>query len=433
MTAEIAILNRSAVAMAADSAVTMTMGRDTKIFPTANKIFALSNTEPVGIMVYGGADYMGVPWETVIKVLRGRLKGKSFARLADYAKWFRDTLSASSDLIIGDATKEYVYQCVVGYYEFIHQEAHTGKRQKAEQQGGKILTADVVEIYHKVIGEHASRWRSGKPMAGLTKAHLATIRRILQGQVDQLIDMAFENLPMPKPVRKNLRYIAESVFTRYSNAARSSDSGVVIAGFGRDDIVPAITAMDIRGALDGVLQWRQGHEYSMAKMRFGVIIPFAQTDEVQNFIDGVHPDYQARLDSDFRAILDSATQMILAEVKGPDAAEKARARAAVEKTLMQAFDDYRKKLRTFRADQYSRPILHVLEGTPKDQLASMAESLVNLTSFKRRVSMQAETVGGPIDVALISKGDGLVWVKRKHYFPADLNHQFFSRYNRGQQ
>ena len=34
----------------------------------------------------------------------------------------------------------------------------------------------------------------------------------------------------------------------------------------------------------------------------------------------------------------------------------------------------------------------------------MAESLVNLTSFKRRVTMDAETVGGPIDVAVISKG-----------------------------
>lgn len=27
----------------------------------------------------------------------------------------------------------------------------------------------------------------------------------------------------------------------------------------------------------------------------------------------------------------------------------------------------------------------------------------------------AETVGGPIDVALITKGDGLTWVKRKRH------------------
>jgi hypothetical protein len=431
MTAEIAILNRSAVAMAADSAVTMTMGRDVKIFPTANKIFALSNTEPVGIMVYGGADYMGVPWETVIKVLRGRLGGRSFSRLADYAKWFRDSLSSATDLIIGDATNDYVTQCVLSYYEFIHQESEWRKRELSEKQGGKVLQSQVVEVYHKVIATHAAHWKRGKTMPGITGARLAKIRRILKDPVEKLINIAFENMPMPKSVRGDLRFIAEALFTRHATLHRSSDSGVVIAGFGHDDIVPAITAMDIRGIIDGVLQWRQGHEYSMEKMRYGAIIPFAQTDEVQNFLDGVHPDYQGRLDKDFGDILEKATEIIVGEVKGPDPEEKARAKAAASKLLKSEFDAYRRKLRQFRVDQYSMPILQVLDGTPKDQLASMAESLVNLTSFKRRVSMQAETVGGPIDVALISKGDGLVWVKRKHYFPSDLNHQFFSRYNGG--
>jgi len=66
---------------------------------------------------------------------------------------------------------------------------------------------------------------------------------------------------------------------------------------------------------------------------------------------------------------------------------------------------------------------------PKDELASMAEALVSLTSLKRRMTMgEQETVGGPIDVAVISKGDGLVWVKRKHYFHKDLNPQFFAKY-----
>jgi len=60
----------------------------------------------------------------------------------------------------------------------------------------------------------------------------------------------------------------------------------------------------------------------------------------------------------------------------------------------------------------------------------MAESLVNLTSFKRRITAETETVGGPIDVAVISKGDGFVWIKRKHYFQKDLNPAFFANYYR---
>jgi hypothetical protein len=58
----------------------------------------------------------------------------------------------------------------------------------------------------------------------------------------------------------------------------------------------------------------------------------------------------------------------------------------------------------------------------------VAEALVNLTSFKRRVTMDAETVGGPVDVCVITKGDGLVWIKRKHYFNPELNHSFFKNY-----
>ena len=71
--------------------------------------------------------------------------------------------------------------------------------------------------------------------------------------------------------------------------------------------------------------------------------------------------------------------------------------------------------------------MSVVELLPKEELAEMAETLVNLTSFKRRVTPEAETVGGPVDVAVISKGDGLIWIKRKHYFSQDLNFRYFDR------
>lgn len=61
----------------------------------------------------------------------------------------------------------------------------------------------------------------------------------------------------------------------------------------------------------------------------------------------------------------------------------------------------------------------------------MAESLVNLTAFKRRMtSVEADTVALPIDVAVISKGDGFIWIKRKHYFEQTLNPYFFANYYR---
>jgi hypothetical protein len=60
----------------------------------------------------------------------------------------------------------------------------------------------------------------------------------------------------------------------------------------------------------------------------------------------------------------------------------------------------------------------------------MAESLVNLTAFKRHISKESETVGGPTDVAIITKGDGFIWIKRKNYFDVNLNRHYLNNYYR---
>ena len=47
-------------------------------------------------------------------------------------------------------------------------------------------------------------------------------------------------------------------------------------------------------------------------------------------------------------------------------------------------------------------------------LAAIAEALVSLTALRARMSArEKETVAGPIDVAVLSKGEGFIWVKRK--------------------
>jgi hypothetical protein len=85
-------------------------------------------------------------------------------------------------------------------------------------------------------------------------------------------------------------------------------------------------------------------------------------------------------------------------------------------------------MQTYVRKNYVNPVANVVSMLPKDELATMAETFVNLTSFKQKVSTGRETVAGPIDVAVISKGDGFVWIKRKHYFKPELNPQFFANY-----
>ncbi len=58
--------------------------------------------------------------------------------------------------------------------------------------------------------------------------------------------------------------------------------------------------------------------------------------------------------------------------------------------------------------------MQAVSGLPRQDLAKMAEALVNLTAFLMRMNAdQDETVAEPIDVALLSKGDGFIWIKHK--------------------
>jgi len=86
MTCEVAVMNKRGVALAADSAVTL--GEGNKVYHTAEKLFQLSSSAPVGIMTYGLADIMGVPWETVIKIYSRELGARVFDRLEQYADDF---------------------------------------------------------------------------------------------------------------------------------------------------------------------------------------------------------------------------------------------------------------------------------------------------------------------------------------------------------
>ena len=102
MTSEIAIMNRQAAVLAADSAGTVTAwvnGREEKrYFKGENKIFQCSDHHPVGLMTFGNADLQRNPWELIVKTFRSSLGDKSFNDIADYATELFDFINQNVDI-----------------------------------------------------------------------------------------------------------------------------------------------------------------------------------------------------------------------------------------------------------------------------------------------------------------------------------------------
>ena len=86
MSAGICILNKNAIAMAADSAVTI--GHHAAIHNSANKLFSLSRYEPIGVIIYANASFMEIPMEIIIKQYKATLGNQSFPSLEEYVDDF---------------------------------------------------------------------------------------------------------------------------------------------------------------------------------------------------------------------------------------------------------------------------------------------------------------------------------------------------------
>ncbi len=63
----------------------------------------------------------------------------------------------------------------------------------------------------------------------------------------------------------------------------------------------------------------------------------------------------------------------------------------------------------------------VVPGMPIQDTIDVAEFFVYLTTMFSRFTPGAPTVGGPTEIAAITKHEGFKWVKRKYYFSKDMN------------
>ena len=88
MTSEIAVLNQKAVALAADSAVTLVDGGLVAVRNDTRKLFNLIEGRPIGLMFFGVADVMGHPWDHLIEHYQTKVKPQHFAHVTDYATSF---------------------------------------------------------------------------------------------------------------------------------------------------------------------------------------------------------------------------------------------------------------------------------------------------------------------------------------------------------
>jgi hypothetical protein len=150
---------------------------------------------------------------------------------------------------------------------------------------------------------------------------------------------------------------------------------------------------------------------------------------ILNFINGITPEFRLYSEDYLNGIFEKYPNVILDKLGKYTDDEKKPIKNQLKREIKKIVDNMNKDFEKFRKENYSNPIYDVVALMPKTELAIMAESLIHLTSLKQKFSMGSETVKEPIDVAIISKGEGFIWIKRKHYFDQKLNpHYLMNNY-----
>jgi len=383
MTAEIAILNKSAVALAADSAVTIQTPGGHKIYNTVNKLFTLSKYRPVGVMVYGNSEFMGIPWESIIKEHRRELGDGSHGTLREYVDGFISWLHQAKLLFPKSLQNQVLEATAQVYFNQVRSEIENSVAQVLAQ-AGSINDVQVAQITENTVRRHHEFWTAKERLNSVPDGYEQQLLQRHSAALGRIREQVFEKLSMSETIAKMLTGIVPLVFSR--NHFQPNDSGIVIAGFGEQEVFPSVMSFTVEALVDDCLKWRERPDESghIHQLNNASIVPFAQREMVDTFLSGIDPNYKGLLLSAVGQLLQRYSNEIFKSI--PDAAlpKKKDLVAALQAGIPGLVQGLDKSLLDYAQKRHIAPIMNAVGALPKDELAAMAESLVNRGDLKRR-------------------------------------------------
>lgn len=399
MTSELLILTPSAVVLAADSKVTVD---NRKTFDGVNKLFMLSNNPPMGIMTYNLATFLNIPLETIIKEFRKQLDS-SIKSLNDIKKNFEIFFKK----IVESSTFKKSFEEKLDI--FINLVYNDFKELNKEEYVRIINNSSLnVENLKQCNDEIFSKLNKNK------------------NKFDKIIPEDIKEKDKEEFLLKlNYLFINRTFLEDYT--------GIVIAGFEDGKLLPSAVNFKITYLYDDKFSIFDFQKDIISEKKV-ILKPFAQWDMIYTFLNSIDVNTEHKIIDYFNVInnnyLDELKKYIENnnKINGKDEKEVLKVINKIKnenKDLNTAFEEFINEIKK----EEGTPILESIASLSKEELSNLAESLIKITSLKNKVQMELETVGGPVDVAIITKGDGFIWTKRKHYFKPEFNPQFFDRKN----
>ena len=414
MTSEIAVMNQRAVALAADSAVTLIDGGTVVVRNDQRKLYNLVGGQPVGVMFFGVADMMGHPWEHLIEHYQKIGKPGALPHIRAYASGFVGMLDNLEEFFPKNRQRDEYKRLLASVFRYIFHLAQYLRESGGEERAHVSDAAILEEAIKRVWRDYQFR-DDGSPRGDLAcfpSGFAETVRKTYSADMDEVIAYGFQPFGLSKNATAHLKEIA--VYAVVKDLFLEDVTGLVFAGFGSEERYPVVTTWFVSAIVGGIVKRAEASFDQIDGDTRSKIRVFADSEVTNAFIRGIDFNLERRVYGALNMLMHALVDQVVGAFPNADPVLKEDIRRQFQSNYIpQYFDVFRGIIGDYQQHAYINPVLRVLEIASRTELAETARELVSLNVFKKRIMAQKQTVGGAIDVAIISREGGFQWHSRQ--------------------
>ena len=218
MTSEIAVMNQRAVALAADSAVTLIDGGTVVVRNDQRKLYNLVGGAPIGVMFFGVADMMGHPWEHLIEHYPEEVsKAGALPHVRDYAPVFSGMLDHLEEFFPQDAPERRISsgfwrRCSVYIFHLAQYHARIRRPGSAQASPTPSILEEAIERVWRDYQFREDGYAARRSDLFPARLRRSGSPRLHAAAIDELIAYGFQPFGLGKQALQRLKEIA--VFCR---------------------------------------------------------------------------------------------------------------------------------------------------------------------------------------------------------------------------
>jgi hypothetical protein len=424
MTTQVVLMNKLGISLASDSAVSA----GNRVLNTYEKIFELSAPHKIAILTSSSADFMMHPWEVMLSAWSENLTTthtSTEAYMEDLLKWLRTSIQSQGELsnFESDLIHSYLYgqngirdiarECLIDVFNenFVTQldsnekelwSSGTWTQEFRDQMTAKLTPTVIRQCMDGLdaLIKDRQEW-TALDNVSISQARV-WVEWFWQSFETDFVSSSFSDFPDIPGLSEKLNDLSLSAIVHPTDINKTT---LALVGYGVKDLFPSATMVDIHGVLGGAVLKRWQFNRSVAAEQQPIHLFFGQTEAIDSLARG--------RDEMITNVARESQRSLLVDIyeQLPVSDDLQQVRQKIEESMES--NTLEESIRSATQKSRLQPFEYAIWMSPMGDLAEFAGRLIGVQSIYAAMNQENPTVGGPIDVAVITLRSGFEWIRHK--------------------